>query len=388
MIEVIQKNWLEIFLKELESTNTVYLISPFITRNIVDHLLKASKGKSNIKLITRYNLNDFRSKVSSLSALKCLVENGAEVKGIKNLHSKVYIFDNKSTIVGSANFTSGGFFNNYEFGLKSTNQHTANKSLDYFHSLWNISTELLTKDEIAEWDKKIKDSKSVPKNNELPDFGKKASIQGGKNQKCIIKIFGKTDSRVDLNFTSKDEIERSHCHWALTFSGKRGRYQNGRPRKYNNGDIVYMARMLEGRDYAIFGKGIALKHVDTRDVASIEDKAEIPWKSEWPVYIRVHTTEFINGKMNDCPKLSELINILKYDSFSTTQEYHNDGIENINVWDSLRQQADIVISEIAAEWLENKFQEAKAKHGAVPTNYLNGLYQGTPTLTDILKGKP
>ena len=88
MIEVIQKNCLEYFLAELNETKSAYLISPFVTRNIVDHLL--NNGSANIKLITRFNLNDFRSKVSSLSALKILVEKGAEIKGIKNLHSKVY----------------------------------------------------------------------------------------------------------------------------------------------------------------------------------------------------------------------------------------------------------------------------------------------------------
>lgn len=114
MIEVIQKNWLEYFLAELNETKSAYLISPFVTKNIVDHLLH--NGSAKIQLITRFNLNDFRSKGSSLSALKMLVEKGAEIKGIKNLHSKVYLFDNKSVIIGSANFTSGGFFNNYEYG--------------------------------------------------------------------------------------------------------------------------------------------------------------------------------------------------------------------------------------------------------------------------------
>lgn len=380
MIEVIQKNWLDYFLAELNETKSAYLISPFVTRNIVDHLLK--NGSANIKLITRFNLNDFRSKVSSLSALKTLVERGAEIKGIKNLHSKIYLFDNKSVIIGSANFTSGGFFNNYEYGIKTTDNNTIIKTATYFNNLWNLSQEILTLNKIEEWENKIRTSKTVPKTDELPDYGKTASIQTSTNRKYFIKLFGKTEHRVDLNFTSRDEIEGSHCHWALTFSGKKGR-----PRKYNDGDVVYMARMLHGTDYAIFGKGIALRHVDNRDVASDSDIEEIDWKEDWPIYIRVQNTEFVDSSMRNCPKMSELIDNLKYDSFNRTQKRYLEGEEDINVWASLRQQADVQISEIASEWLENKFQEARVKFGTIPQTYINNLYSGSPTLQEILNNE-
>lgn len=48
MIEVINKNWLDLFLAELHETNSIYLISPFVTRNIVDHLL--NNGSAHITL--------------------------------------------------------------------------------------------------------------------------------------------------------------------------------------------------------------------------------------------------------------------------------------------------------------------------------------------------
>jgi hypothetical protein len=237
-----------------------------------------------------------------------------------------------------------------------------------------------------EWEKQIKNSKQISKSNELQDYGFRASIQGTEPRQFFVKFFGKSDYREDLNYTSKEEIQRSHCHWALTFSGRRGRYRNGRPRKYKTGDIVYMARMLEGRDYAIFGKGVAIQHNDKRDYASLEDIAEINWKENWPIYIRVQNTTFINGKMKDCPKLSELINSLQYDSFPTTQKNHIGGAKKINPWDSLRQQADIQLTEIAAEWLENKFQESLKINGRISNDFLDNIYPGTPTLLEILNG--
>jgi len=111
-MKVIQNKWLDNFLNELKNTKDLKLVPPFITDNMVTHLFKNWQG-STIQVITRFNLNDFRSGVSSLKALRKLIENGAEIKGIKNLHSKVYIFDTKSMIITSANFTNGGFFTNY-----------------------------------------------------------------------------------------------------------------------------------------------------------------------------------------------------------------------------------------------------------------------------------
>lgn len=386
MNEIIQKNWLTYFLKELDGTDKVYIISPFISKTIVDHLLINFRGKE-IKIITRFNLNDFCSGVSSLSALKDLLSKNVKLKGIKDLHSKVYLFDTKSTIITSANFTSGGFFNNYEFGVKSIDPKIIKSTKEYFQNLWDLDAKTLTLSELLEWEQKIKDSNSFPKNIKLPDYGVCASIQGTRPKQYFIKFFGKSEHREGLSFTSKEEIQRSHCHWALTFSGRRGRYKNGRPRKYKTGDIVYMARMLEGRDYAIFGKGIALQHNDKRDNASPEDITQVPWKVDWPVYIRVKDTQFIDGKMEDCPKLSELINTLHYDSFPSTQKMHFDGKDNINPWDSLRQQADIALTDIGAEWLENKFQEAISDKGAVNDLFLDNLYQGKPTLNEILNNK-
>ncbi|MGE4288938.1 MAG: hypothetical protein AB7E36_09630 [Salinivirgaceae bacterium] len=50
-------------------------------------------------------------------------------------------------------------------------------------------------------------------------------------------------------------------------------------------------------------------------------------------------------------------------------------------------QAYVQLSEIAAEWLENKFQEAKVGFGAIPKTYLDNLYPGSPTLQEILKNE-
>jgi len=371
MTQTIENNWLSIFLEELKYTQNVLIISPFISNNLVDHLLKNSKDKK-VQVITRFNLNDFRTGVSSLSAIEKLINKNIEVKGIKNLHSKLYIFDSKSAIIGSANFTSGGFFNNYEFGIKSTEESVITNSIQYFNNLWSFSKDSLIIDEVNSWQAELKSLEPTQKQESLPDYGISASIIGSQKRKYFIKFFGKSDHREDFDFTSREEIERSHCHWALTFSKPKGR-----PRRYNDGDIVYMARLLEGREYGIFGKATALRHVDSRDIASDEDIAHIDWKEDWPVYIRVKDPSFIDGSMADCPKMSELIDQLQFESFASTLNSHNWGKENINPWRSLSQQPDIQITEIAAEWLDQKFNDAISINGKVDKSFLKNLYQGS-----------
>ena len=386
MNNTIQKDWILKFREELSKVDSINIISPFISKGLVDDLINHSVHKK-IRLITRFNLNDFRSGVSSLSAIEKLIKLGVEVHGIKDLHSKVYLFGDTSVIVGSANFTNGGFYSNYEFGVYSDEKDIVYQSTDYFEKMWMESSNSVSIEDTEKWNEILRISKKIEKSSDLPDFGKQIVSprldNENNNHQVFIKFFGKSEYRANLDYTSQDEIESSHCHWALTFSGRRGRYGNGRPRKYRDGDVVYMARMLEGNDYAIFGKGIALKHVDDRDYASEEDIEEIDWKEDWPVYIRVYNTLFINSTMKNCPKMSELMKDMQFQSFPTTLERYKKGEIQINPKGSLKQKADIQLTDISAEWLETKFQEAINKYGKVDQDYLDNLYQGTPSLDEI-----
>lgn len=379
MIETIKDGWLRHFVDELRSSNEVKIIYPFISDAMVGHLLKNLNHLSKVQIITRFNLNDFRSKVSSLTALRKLVYAGIEVKGIIGLHSKIYLFGQSSVMIGSANFTSGGFFNNYEYGIKTTETNVIDDSINYFTNLWQITSAILTLEEIDAWEKEILNNPIPKKQRDLKDYGSAASLHGAKKPNVYVKFFGKADYRETIDYHARTEIERSHCHWAVTFSKK-----GGHPRRYQDGDIVYMAMMLTTGDYAIFGKGIALKHKHKRDEASADDILKVRWKQEYPYYIRVKNTQFIDSTMLNCPSLNDLISILDIDCFASIQRRHSNGEKNIKIKNSLRQKADVRLSEISAEWLEKRFQEAITIHNTVPQPSLDKLYQGTPTLKAIL----
>jgi hypothetical protein len=102
----------------LDGTQTrILIISPFVTSVAVSTLRPLAESKRvSCRLITRLNLNDFRSGVSDLAALRQLVEMGVEVRTLKGLHAKVYVFDDREAVVTSANFTGGGLSNEHEWG--------------------------------------------------------------------------------------------------------------------------------------------------------------------------------------------------------------------------------------------------------------------------------
>lgn len=374
MIKTIQENWLEEFISELEGTNTVCIVSPFITDNMVKHLLDNFKGQT-IKVLTRYNLNDFRSGVSSLTALESLLKVKAQIKGVLGLHSKLYLFDYKSVMITSANFTNGGFFNNKEFGLLSDESKTINESHFYFNCLWGIDGNLLNKNQILEWKNIITNAKPLIKSDkELPDYGVSYQKSIIKDRRYFIKFFGKNDNRLTLNHKITDELKGGCSHFALSFSRAKN---DARPRRYKNGDIVFMARMTrEPNDYVIFGRAIAYTHDNIRDIASKEDIKHIPWLKEWPILVRVKNPVFIDSIYGNCPKLFKLIEELDYDSFASTKIKYDNGIKNIKPKNTLMRKGDVILSDSGAQWLEIAFQKAITKEGKVEQALIDTLYQG------------
>lgn len=372
-MQTIHKKWLDHFKREIKDTSVIRIVSPFVSETMVKHLLENAKGRE-IHFITRFNLNDFSSKVSSLSALERLLNEGGKIIGIKGLHSKAYIFDNKSAIITSANFTSGGFFNNYEFGVITTDNHEVQDAIDYFDELWKIGdNNFLSYELIKNWKDEIEETKTSPTKPAFNDYGVSIVDKITKKRKYFVKFYGTGDERASLSVSTKDMVAETHCHFAVTFP--KG---NGRPRRYQEGDVVFIARMVEGQDYAIFGKAIARSHVDHRDIASQEDIVEVDWKEYYPIYIRVHSGEFLDTTFENCPKLQQLMSELKGECFESTKYRFLSGNIEINPKLSLRRRPDIELSEEGAVWLEQEFEDAKNKYSLLSQSFLDSLYQGSP----------
>jgi phosphatidylserine/phosphatidylglycerophosphate/cardiolipin synthase-like enzyme len=91
---------------------------PFIKQSVIARLLNVTR-LDEILVVTRFNLSDFARGVSDIAALQTLMEAGAEIRGMRGLHAKVFVFGNRRAAVTSANLTEAGLRGNIEFGCVS-----------------------------------------------------------------------------------------------------------------------------------------------------------------------------------------------------------------------------------------------------------------------------
>lgn len=121
---------------------SILIISPFIGRKTSQELSHIIKDNGvHCKLITRFYREDFIQGASSLDGLIELLDAGVTIYALKQLHTKLYIFDQFASIITSANFTYGGLSTNFELGIKITEEDDLiEKCISYYDELWNEIT--------------------------------------------------------------------------------------------------------------------------------------------------------------------------------------------------------------------------------------------------------
>ncbi len=90
--------------------------SPYVNNGVLK-LTDMVSGRVTRTLVTRTDLRDFALGSSSLGTLCTLAGQGVAVHSLHGLHAKMYIFDDTSALVTSANATNAGMLRNLECGL-------------------------------------------------------------------------------------------------------------------------------------------------------------------------------------------------------------------------------------------------------------------------------
>jgi hypothetical protein len=376
--KIIDHGWVSEFAEAVKlGVGDLLIVSPFIKEATARRL---TVGASRVRVLTRFNEQHYLEGVADLSALRHLLRVGASVRGVKNLHAKLYVFGNKRIILTSANLTEAALTRNHELGMVTDNPDAIERCQHYFDVLWSKAGKNLTANDVAGWEKRINSARrtvvSTPLN--LRDHGANLgfmpdepppSIKPNLTQQAFVKFFGKSDGRSDLNTPVMFEIEQSESHWALSYP--RGK----RPRQVDDGDIMFIGRMVHSpNDTAVYGRAVAYRHVPRRDDASAEDKRRTNWKAKWPHYIRIRDPEFVAGALSNGISLIRLMDELGADSFLSTARHKRDGSGNTNPRKALMRKAQIPLTRKAANWLNARFEEALAKHGRISVAQLERLY--------------
>lgn len=359
------------------------IICPFIKTGALDRLL-LNKWKT-IQVITRFSLNDFAKGVSDIEALRKLLDAGAHIRGVQNLHAKLYLFGAKRAIVTSANLTQAALNRNHEFGLVAESADVISECQKYFNELWHRSDCDLSRNRVDNWEKTITCHRtsggSGSQENDLGDFGANIGIPKtpislpvgvADAQQAFVKFGGTATDRAPLSISTLKEIKSGGCHWAVCYP------KNRRPRIVQDGSLIFIARLTtesNKRDIRVFGWAIGMKYIEGRDDATPEDKKKKSrrWKAKWPHYIRVHHAEFIAGTMANGISLSELMDQLGADSFKSTQRNATKGKGNTNPRKAIRRQPAVGLSSKGRTWLAERLQEAFEVHGRIPKDELDRL---------------
>ena len=137
---------------------------------------------------------------------------------------------------------------------------------------------------------------------------------------------------------------------------------------------MFMVRLVkEPNDILIYGGAVALHHEPGRDDATADDLRLRDWKAKWHHYVRVEYPEFIADSLANGVSLNELMDALKADSFASTQRHARKGTGNTDPRRAYRQQAAVELSPQSAAWLDERLEQAFAKHGRLPPGKLEKL---------------
>nr|WP_306465263.1 phospholipase D-like domain-containing protein [Rhizobium leguminosarum] len=133
---------------------SILIVCPFIKRRTAERLLSV-RPPADFRIVTRFDLNAFNAGVSDLDALELLLQNGAKIRGIVGVHSKMYVFGSTRAIVTSANLTESAMFKNKEFGFTTDDPDISLQCHNYFKGLWDCTKRDLTASAIEEWRLKL-----------------------------------------------------------------------------------------------------------------------------------------------------------------------------------------------------------------------------------------
>ena len=377
---LVDSGWWQVFDQAIQvDPSSLVIVCPFIKKRVAKRLLLAQPRK--IKIITRFNLMDFYNGVSDIEALKMLLDHGAEIRGIRSLHSKVYLFGTSRAIVTSANLTEAALSRNQEFGFVADDPEIISCCSDYISDLWSKAGPNLTMDRLEEWEQRVavclarggKTRRMKGLGDEGVDVGATVSPGGTPPwvedaDQAFVKFFGISSLRAERSLPVMAEVKRAGCHWACTYP------KNKRPRQVKDGALMFMARLAkEPNDIIIFGRAVAMAHMPGRDDATQADIQLRDFKAQWPHYIRVHHPEFIAGTMANGVSLNELMDALEENAFAATQENARLGVGNTDPRKAYMQQAAVRLSSQGLAWLNAKLEAAFSSYGRVPQVELEEL---------------
>lgn len=127
----LQKGWHKYLNEAFQSAvKEIIISSPYISdagaEFLLNNISKKFKTKGILTFFTDLSPKNIYQGSTDIDSFKLLFNsiNFIRIYHIPKLHSKVYICDAKKAIVTSGNFTAGGLYNNFEYGIFTNDSET------------------------------------------------------------------------------------------------------------------------------------------------------------------------------------------------------------------------------------------------------------------------
>ncbi len=380
-IELLTDNHRESVLNALgESQQRIYIITPFIKKQPAHRLAQIiQQNKVDCVLISRFNYENFATGVSDINALIELHQAGAEVLALKNLHTKLYLIDDRIVILGSANFTNGGLQTNHELSLIATDEPQLFQKCDEYFADMRAAIEAAPKGIVTEewlytvkkrvqilYKQKKQNATTIDKTGDLgAELPHKATVEENDAVQNFLQATPK-----------KKEKPQNHCWLKFSASsaqrtprkpnqiqpytfdynkeGKCATYfsEKHRPRKIQEGDKIFLA--LHSWDKNGKACPIIVAQAFCHEFKE-ENKLDEDW--QWPYFIELYDEQAlpaVNKTIQYGIPLYEVVQALGPDMYASAQG-KNKSLETL--LHSHRQQAYLELTDKAREYLESKFRE-------------------------------
>lgn len=403
-IQILHKNIGGEFFNILEGTkNTIYIMSPFISYPTANRLaiwLEESEQKIDCKIITRFNREEFIQGANSLKGLERLNEVDAELFALQHLHTKLYIFDRKNIIMGSANFTINGLFKNHELGLLIKNEMIFSEQCqDYFMDMlmqinekgdFRITKDLIKKEIEAvtdvttrlgkmkkltnpnEWNQKrwgavIDVNENSMQSNRYYKFDKHFDILEDITTKDLsneelftgarIKFEGNSDSRINNQEVYIKRKKSLHEYLNRTYYPKK-------PSSIQEGEYMFIALLSKdsyGNETPLIVGYAITSAFEEKNVIDKNDPNFQKWNGRYPYYIEFTDGKFLKTPIKNGISLIELCNELKHKVYPKTKDFFELPISK--VLKRHHQKAHIKITNEAKHFLKSRLDKLFDEQG-------------------------
>lgn len=136
MTSIVNSPWKDYLVELVASAETsIKICSPFVKTSAIKEIYNHKRPQASIELVTNFNLANFHRKSSDLDAVRLLMDHNHQVRNFQHLHAKIYLFDERSVVITSANLTESGLQKNYEYGVCSDDPGLVHKVCSDYQSI-------------------------------------------------------------------------------------------------------------------------------------------------------------------------------------------------------------------------------------------------------------